>query len=68
MLVTTFLIAIGDPPIAMIISVLYALFSLGIRRNKSMTVLMSHLTDSGKRYCTHIIDIGGCRRYETNSY
>src|SRR6478609_3430182 len=57
--VTTFLIAIGDPPIAMVISVLYALFSLGIRKNKSMTVLMSHLTDSVKDIAIILLILAG---------
>jgi Gnt-I system high-affinity gluconate transporter len=57
--VTNFFIGIGNPPIAMIISVLYALFSLGLRRNKSMIVLMSHLTDSVKDISVILLILAG---------
>ena len=57
--VTKLLIGIGDPPIAMIVSVLYALFSLGLRRNKSMTVLMNHLTDSVKDIAVILLILAG---------
>ena len=56
---TSFLIGIGDPPIAMIISVIYALFSLGLRRNKSMSVLMSHIIDSVKDIAAILLILAG---------
>ncbi len=56
---TKFLIGIGDPPIAMIISVLYALFSLGLRKNRSMLVLMNHLTDSVKDIAVILLILAG---------
>lgn len=56
---TTFLIDIGNPPIAMIIAVLYALYSLGLRRKKSMPVLMNHLIDSVKDISIILLIIAG---------
>ena len=53
------IIGIGDPPIAMIIAVLYALYSLGIRRKRSMTVLMNHLIDSVKDISVILLIIAG---------
>lgn len=57
--VTALLIGIGDPPIAMIISVIYALFSLGLRRKKPMIVLMSHITDSVKDIAAILLILAG---------
>jgi Gnt-I system high-affinity gluconate transporter len=53
------LIGIGDPPIAMIIAVLYALYSLGLRRKRTMTVLMAHLLDSVKDISLILLIIAG---------
>ncbi|SFQ47810.1 gluconate:H+ symporter [Parafilimonas terrae] len=58
-IVTKILIDIGDPPVAMVISVLYALYSLGIRKKKSMTVLMAHLTDSIKDIAVILLILAG---------
>jgi len=57
--ITKFFIGIGDPPIAMIIAVLYALYSLGLRRKRSMTVLMNHLLDSVKDISLILLIIAG---------
>jgi Gnt-I system high-affinity gluconate transporter len=57
--VTKFLIGIGNPPIAMIIAVLYALYSLGLKRKKSMTVLMNHIIDSVKDISVILLIIAG---------
>lgn len=57
--VTKFFIGIGDPPIAMIIAVLYALYSLGLKRKKSMTVLMNHLIDSLKDISVILLILAG---------
>ena len=56
---TRIIIGIGDPPIAMIIAVLYALYSLGLKRKKSMTVLMNHLIDSVKDISIILLIIAG---------
>jgi len=56
---TKFFIGIGDPPIAMIIAVLYALYSLGLRRKRSMSVLMNHLVDSVKDISLILLIIAG---------
>lgn len=57
--VTKFLIGIGNPPIAMLISVLYALFSLGLNRNKPMATLMNHLADSIKDISIILLILAG---------
>ncbi|HYK45624.1 MAG TPA: gluconate:H+ symporter, partial [Parafilimonas sp.] len=57
--VTKFFIGIGDPPIAMIIAVLYALYSLGLKRTRSMSVLMNHLVDSVKDISLILLIIAG---------
>ena len=57
--VTKFFIGIGDPPIAMIIAVLYALYSLGLKRKRSMSVLMNHLVDSVKDISLILLIIAG---------
>jgi Gnt-I system high-affinity gluconate transporter len=57
--VTKFLIGIGNPPIAMIIAVLYALYSLGLKRKKSMTLLMNHIIDSVKDISVILLIIAG---------
>jgi Gnt-I system high-affinity gluconate transporter len=43
----------------MIIAVLYALYSLGLRRKRSMTVLMIHLVDSVKDISLILLIIAG---------
>lgn len=57
--VTNILTGIGDPPIAMIISVIYALFSLGLRRKQPMRVLMGHLTESVKDIAVILLILAG---------
>ncbi len=57
--VTKFLIGIGNPPIAMIVAVMYALYSLGLKRKKSMSFLMSHLIDSVKDISVILLIIAG---------
>lgn len=57
--ITKFFIGIGNPPIAMIISVLFALYSLGLKRKKSMTVLMSHLIDAVKDISVILLILAG---------
>jgi Gnt-I system high-affinity gluconate transporter len=54
-----FFIGIGDPPIAMIIAVLYALYSLGLKRKRSMPVLMNHLIDSVKDISVILLILAG---------
>jgi Gnt-I system high-affinity gluconate transporter len=51
--------AIGDPPIAMTITVIYAIFSLGIRRGNSVTVIMNHLADAVKDISMILLIIAG---------
>jgi Gnt-I system high-affinity gluconate transporter len=57
--VTDFFIGIGNPPIAMIIAVLFALYSLGIKRKKTMPVLMSHLIDAVKDISPILLILAG---------
>jgi Gnt-I system high-affinity gluconate transporter len=54
-----FFTAIGNPPIAMIIAVFYALYSLGLKRNKSMTVLMNHLIEAAKDISVILLILAG---------
>lgn len=58
-IITKILIDIGDPPVAMVISVLYALYSLGIKRKKSVAALMGHLTDSTKDIAVILLILAG---------
>jgi Gnt-I system high-affinity gluconate transporter len=51
--------AIGDPPIAMTITVLYAIYSLGIRRGSSVAVIMNHLVDAVKDIAMILLIIAG---------
>ena len=53
------IIAIGGLPIAMIIAVFYALYSLGLRRKKPMNVLMNHLIDAIKDISIILLIIAG---------
>ena len=57
--ITKFFIGIGDPPISMIIAVLYALYSLGLKRKRSMPVLMNHLIDSVKDISVILLILAG---------
>lgn len=43
---TKIIIGLGVPPIAMTIAVLYAIYALGIRKGRSMKVLMNHLVSA----------------------
>ena len=51
--------AIGDPPIAMTLSVIYAIFSLGIRHGHSVGVIMNHLVDAVKDIAMILLIIAG---------
>lgn len=51
--------AIGNPPIAMTITVLYAIYSLGIKRGHRMTVVMNHLVDAVKDIAMILLIIAG---------
>jgi Gnt-I system high-affinity gluconate transporter len=51
--------AIGDPPIAMTLSVIYAIFSLGLRRGHSVGVIMNHLVDAVKDIAMILLIIAG---------
>lgn len=57
--VTKFFIGIGNPPVAMIIAVLFALYSLGLRRKKTMPVLMNHLIDAVKDISPILLILAG---------
>jgi Gnt-I system high-affinity gluconate transporter len=57
--VTDFFIGIGNPPIAMIIAVLFALYSLGLKRKKSMPVLMNNLIDAVKDISPILLILAG---------
>lgn len=57
--IVKFFSAIGNPPIAMIIAVFYALYSLGLRRKKPMSVLMNHLIDAIKDISIILLIIAG---------
>ena len=58
-LLQNFLLAIGNPPIAMIIAVFYALYSLGLKRKKTMPVLMNHLIDAVKDISVILLILAG---------
>jgi len=51
--------AIGDPPIAMTITVIYAIYSLGIKRGRSISVVMNHLVDAVKDIAMILLIIAG---------
>ena len=57
--VTSFFIGVGNPPVAMIIAVLFALYSLGLKRRKSMPVLMNHLIDAVKDISPILLILAG---------
>lgn len=57
--VTNFFIGIGNPPIAMIIAVLFALYSLGLKRKRSMPDLMAHLINSVKDISPILLILAG---------
>jgi len=54
-----FFSAIGNPPIAMVIAVFYSLYSLGLKRKRSMPVLMNHLIDAVKDISVILLIIAG---------
>ena len=58
-IVTKTIISIGDPVIAMCIAVIYALYSLGIKRGKSMKSLMEVIAESVKDIAMILFIIGG---------
>lgn len=55
----TIIKGIGDPAIAMLIAVLFALYMLGIRKKRAMTVLMNHLLDSVKDISLILLILAG---------
>ncbi|MES2894212.1 MAG: gluconate:H+ symporter [Bacteroidota bacterium] len=57
--ITKFILAIGDPVIAMLIAVLFAVWSLGLSRKKKMTQVMDELTGSVKDIAMILFIIGG---------
>ncbi|MBS1745138.1 MAG: TRAP transporter large permease subunit [Bacteroidetes bacterium] len=57
--VTNFFIGIGNPPVAMIIAVFYALYSLGLKRGRPMTELMNHLVDAIKDISPILLILAG---------
>ena len=57
--VAIFAKAIGDPVIAMLISVLFATFTLGTRNNKRLGAVMSSLGEAVKDVAMIILIIGG---------
>jgi Gnt-I system high-affinity gluconate transporter len=57
--VTNIITGIGNPPIAMTIAVLLALYSLGLRRKRTMTELMNHLGDSIKDISPILLILAG---------
>lgn len=57
--VTAIIAALGDPIIAMTLTLLYALWSLGLKRGKTITQLMKPLTDAVKDIAMILLIIGG---------
>ena len=57
--VTKIFIGLGNPPIAMIIAVLFALYSLGLKRRKSMPLLMNYLVDAVKDISPILLILAG---------
>lgn len=58
-IVTNIITALGDPIIAMTVTLLYALWSLGLKRGKTIAQLMKPLTDSVKDIAMILLIIGG---------
>ncbi len=58
-IVTNFFIGLGNPPIAMIVAVFFALYSLGLKQKKSMPVLMNHLLDAIKDISPILLILAG---------
>ncbi|MBS1563198.1 MAG: gluconate transporter [Bacteroidetes bacterium] len=56
---TRIILALGDPVIALLIAVLYAVFSLGIGRGEKITGIMDWLTDAVKQVSMILLIIGG---------
>jgi len=57
--VSRFIIALGDPVIALLIAVLYAVFSLGLQRGKKIKPIMELLADAVKQIAMILFIIGG---------
>ena len=53
------IIALGDPAIAMTVTVLYAIYSLGLRRGQKMKEVMLPLTEAVKDIAMIVFIIGG---------
>lgn len=58
-LFTKIIAAISDPSIAMILTVLYGIYSLGLKRGKKMKEVTNSLTDAVKEIAMIIFIIGG---------
>jgi Gnt-I system high-affinity gluconate transporter len=56
---TNLLVSLGDPVIAMFVSVLFAIYSLGLKRGKSMKNIMVMIGDSVKDIAMILFIIGG---------
>jgi Gnt-I system high-affinity gluconate transporter len=56
---TKIIIALSDPIIAMTVTMLYAIYSLGLRRGKKMKEIMLPLTEAVKDIATIVFIIGG---------
>jgi Gnt-I system high-affinity gluconate transporter len=56
---TKIIAAIGDPSIAMLITILYAMYSLGLKNGKKMSEIMPVLTDAVKDIAMILFIIGG---------
>ncbi len=58
-IVADIVISLGDPVIAMTVTLLYAIYSLGIQRGKKMNDVMLPLTDAVKDIAMIVFIIGG---------
>ena len=57
--ITSFIHTIGDPSIAMLISLLIALYSLGIRQGKKIAAIMAPMTEAIKEISSILLIIAG---------
>lgn len=56
---TSIIFAIGDPVIAMLITVLFAIYSLGIKQKRSMSQISNSIADSVKDIAVILFIVGG---------
>ncbi len=56
---TKIVIALGDPAMAMIITLLFAIYTLGLKRGKKVSEVMFSLTDAVKEIAMILLIIGG---------